>query len=181
LNDYSFVRDRTGNMYWAERDRQTVIKKRSPDGRVGNHAVADFRGVRWMTATPDGTLFLIDDGDLRKVSPDGQGVTVAAKLSGRDPAPANVRNRHYHMGLWTDGKGSVYVAVAQERLVLQVSADGKSKVVARSSGSWSPTGGMFDRDGNLWLLEYGSANAVRARRIDRDGRERVFTADTPAR
>jgi hypothetical protein len=131
-----------------------------------------------MTATPDGTLFLIDSGDLRRVAPDGQVATVAPKLSAHDPAPANVADRHYHMGLWTDGGGSVYVAVAAERLVLQVAADGKATVAARSPWGWSPSGGMYDRAGGLWLLEYSVSlfqpAAARVRRIDRDGKERVY-------
>lgn len=178
LKDYSFVRDRDGDMYWADRGKETVIKKRSPDGKISTHATADFRDVRWMTASADGTLFLMDAGNLRQISPDGKVTTVFAKLSEQKPPPAGVANRHYHMGLWTDREGRVYVAVAAERLVLRVDADGQAKVVARSSEPWSPSGGMFDRDGNLWLLEYGSANSVRARRIDGDGRERIFTADT---
>jgi hypothetical protein len=40
---------------------------------------------------------------------------------------------------------------------------------------------MFDRDGNLWLLEYDAANSVRARRIGRDGREHIFAAEGPLR
>src|SRR5215470_1561463 len=76
---------------------------------------------------------------------------------------------HYHMGLWTDDKGSVYVAVGRERLALKARDDGAGVVVARSRGDWSPSGGMFDRDGALWLLEYSSTNAVRVRRIARDG------------
>lgn len=179
LKDYSFVRDRAGTMYWADRGNETVIKKRSSDGKVVTHAAADFRAVQRMTSTPDGTLFLMDGGDLRRVSPDGKVTTVAAKLSEQKPPPAKVTELNYHMGLWTDGEGRVYVAVADERLVLRVDADGKAKVVARSGDRWSPSGGMFDRDGNLWLLEYDSANTVRARRIDRDGRERVFSADSP--
>jgi hypothetical protein len=41
LRDYSFVRDRAGNMYWADRGAQTVIKKRSPDGKINVHATAE--------------------------------------------------------------------------------------------------------------------------------------------
>jgi len=37
LKDYSFVRDRAGNMYWADRGKKTVIKKRSPDGKIATH------------------------------------------------------------------------------------------------------------------------------------------------
>jgi sugar lactone lactonase YvrE len=187
LQDYSFVRDRAGNMYWADRGAKTVVKKRSPDGKISIHAQADFRGVRWMTAAPDGTLLLIDNGDLRRVSPEGKVTTVVTKLSSHDPAPVNVRSRHYHMGLWTDGKGNVYVAVAEERLVLRVQATppappwqgGENReVVARCPSGWAPSGGMVDRDGNLWLLEYSTAlfkpMDVRVRRIDRDGKERVY-------
>ncbi len=179
LKDYSFVRDRAGNMYWADRGKETVIKKRSPDGKLGTYAAADFRAVQWMTATLDGTLFLMDAGSLRRISPDAKVTTVAAKLSEQKPPPAKVAELNYHMGLWTDGEGRAYVAVAQERVVLRVDTDGEAKVVARSGAPWSPSGGIFDRDGNLWLLEYDSANSVRARRIDHDGGERIFTTDTP--
>src|SRR5262245_33512660 len=127
LKAYSFVRDRDGNMYWADRGRETVIKKRASDGKIATHAAADFRAVQWMTATPDGTLFLMDGGDLRRISPDGKVTTVATKLTGHQTPPAKVSDLNYHMGLWTDSKGSVYVAVAQERLVLQVQAGGKTR------------------------------------------------------
>src|SRR5207247_4280317 len=63
LRDYSFVRDRAGNMYWADRGETTVIKKRTPDGKIAIHASSDFRAVQWMTAAPDGTLFLMDGPD----------------------------------------------------------------------------------------------------------------------
>jgi hypothetical protein len=174
LRDYGFVRDGSGNVYWADRSGKVSIKKRSRDGKLTTHATADLRFVQWMTATRDGTLFLMDGGDLRRVAPDGQVTTVVARLSEHKPPPVDVADRNYHMGLWTGEDGSVYVAIARERLVLRVGADGKTKVVARSGESWSPSGGMFDRDGNLWLLEYDVANSVRARRIGRDGRERTF-------
>src|SRR5439155_4365104 len=87
LQDYSFVRDRAGNMYWADGGEKTVIKKRSSDGKITTHATADFRAVEWMTATPKGALFLMDGGDLRSVSPDGKVTTVVAKLSAHSPPP----------------------------------------------------------------------------------------------
>jgi hypothetical protein len=166
LNDYSFVRDRGGNMYWSDIHDKTVIRRRSPDGKVITHAKADFEDVRWMTATPDGILYLIDRGNLRCVWPDGKVTTVAARPSEQHPPPASAAQRHYHMGLWTDDKGSVYVAVAGERLVLKVESDGKSSVAARSPPGWSPAGGMLAKDGSLWLLEYDSSNAVRIRRVE---------------
>jgi hypothetical protein len=166
------------------------------------HATADFRDVRWMTATPAGTLYLIDSGDLKRISSDGKVTAVAAKLSAHEPAPSAASTRHYQQGLWTDREGNVYVAITAERLVLKVGPDGTKTVVARSGESpkpapglldqldqldqlkdkllrdepesWAPTGGMFDRRGNLWLLEYSSRNAVRAKQIGRDGKKRVY-------
>ena len=99
LRDYSFVRDRAGNMYWADRSAQTVIKKRSPDGKVNTHATADFPKVQCMTVRPDGVLFLMDGGDLRRVAPDGNVSTVTVKLSERKPAPAEASDLNSHMGL----------------------------------------------------------------------------------
>jgi streptogramin lyase len=168
LNDYSFVRDRAGHMYWTDINDKRVIRKRSPDGKIVTYARADFRDPGWMTATAEGTLFLIDDGDLRRVTSDGKVTTVAARLSSHDPPPASVSERHYQMGLWLDDKGNVYVAVARERLVLKVQPDGATSVAAQSPDGWSPSGGMFARDGALWLLEYDASNAVRARRVERE-------------
>jgi hypothetical protein len=196
LRDYSFVRDRDGNMYWADRGQETVIKKTAENGKTVTHATGDFRDVRWMIATADGTLYLIDRGDLKRISADGKASTIATKLSEHKSPPAAASQRHYQMGLWTDDKGSVYVAVAEERLVLKVATDGSTSVAARTGDSvppasgvldqakkrlsdaavesWSPSGGMFDRRGNLWLLEYSSKNNVRARRINREGTEDTF-------
>lgn len=174
LNDYSFVRDRAGNMYWADRGPETVVKKRSPDGRVTTHATADFRSVERMTATPDGTLFLMDTGNLRRVSPAGQVTTVVTGLSGVGRPRTEVARLNYHMGLWTDRDNAVCVAAAAERSVLRVDGAGSVKVLARSTSPWSPSGGMTDREGVLWILEYDTADAVRVRRIGREGQERVF-------
>jgi hypothetical protein len=174
LQDYSFVRDRAGNMYWADRGERTVIKKRSPDGKISTHATADFRMVQWMTAAPDGTLYLMDGPDLRRVAPDGRVTTLAAKLSEHTAPPAAVSDRNFHMGLWTDDSGNVYVAVAREAVVLKVTADGTTSVAARSTGGWAPSGGMFARDGTLWLLEFETSNSVRVGHIGRDGKEHIY-------
>lgn len=178
---YSFVRDGQGTMYWAERGRETVIKRRRPDGPPETLGSGGFRQVGWMTATADGTLYFMDAGDLRRIAPDGRMTTVVARLSGQAKPPATVSEMAYHMGLWTDVDGRVYVAVAAERQVVRVTADGRSTVVARSSDPWSPSGGMLDREGNLWVLEYDFNNVARARRLGRDGPDRVFTGEAPGR
>lgn len=174
LENYSFVRDGAGNMYWADRGAQTVIKQRTPDGQIRTHATGRFREVRWMTAAADGTLFLIDAGDLLRLAPNGQITTLFYRVSERALAPSGANSAHYQMGLWLEPNGAVAVAVAGERLVMQVNPDGKAKVTQRSPLPWSPSGGLMDRAGNVWLLEYSPTNAVRVRRIKRDGTQRIF-------
>jgi hypothetical protein len=179
LRDYGFVRDREGAMYWVDRGEKQLLMRRPPDGKSVRHATAEFRQLEWMTVAHDGTLYLMDGGDLLAVSPAGAVTTIAARLSGLDAPPAEVSEKNYHMGMWTDAISRVYVAVARERLVLCAGRGGRPEVVARSLVPWSPSGGTFDRAGNLWLLEYDDHNVMRARRIDRDGQERVFLAEGP--
>jgi sugar lactone lactonase YvrE len=174
LTDYSFVRDRAGAMYWADRGEKTVVKKRAPDGSIAIHASGPFRDVRWMTATPEGVVYLVDSGRLLRILADGTVSTVVAALSERKPPPAKVSDPHYQGGLWTDPRGSVYVAVSEERLVLEIKPDGSTRVAARTPLLWAPYGGMVDRQGNLWLLETSIINAVRVRRIGKDGKERLY-------
>lgn len=174
LADYSFVRDRAGNMYWAQRGASTVIRRRSPSGVIGDHSLGPFRDVRWMTVTHHGVIYMIDAGDLVRIDADGGLRTVARRLADRSLTQFFVGDRHAIMGLWTDGPGNVYLAVYAGRLVKKVAPNGRITTVARSRTPWSPTGGMVAANGDLWLLEYSISSAARVRRIGKDGREKVF-------
>jgi hypothetical protein len=61
----------------------------------------------------------MDGGDLWRVSPEGQVTKVITGLGEHKPPPSEVSERNYHMSLWTDKEGLVYVAIARERLVLR--------------------------------------------------------------
>lgn len=174
LTDYSFVRDRTGAMYWADRGERTVVRKRSPDGTIVVHSTGPFLDVRWMTATPDGIVYLVDTGRLLRIAKDGTVATAVPALSAKKRPPRSVADPHYQAGLWADAQGRVYVAVAEERLVLEVKPDGSTRVAARSPLLWAAYGVMLDKAGDLWLLETSLINAVRVRRIGKDGKERVY-------
>jgi len=172
--DFSFVRDRAGNMYWTEREaRPVVIRKRAPDGTtVDLGADAGLTGAGWLTATPDGTVYFIDGVDLVRITPDGKATRVARGLKERHL----LGNRHFLMGVWTDTRGNVYVAATGARQVKRVSPGGRVEVVAESRLPWSPTGGMVAPNGDLWLLEYGGGfnHRHRARRLRPDGREQAY-------
>lgn len=175
LRDYSFVRDATGNMYWAEREPRTLIRKRAPDGAISTLAACpSCRDVRWMTATADGTVRFIDAGDLVEVSPDGSLRTVAKNLQEHVFTQPQVNEHHLLMGLWTDAAKNTYIASYGGRVVKKVTPAGQVQIATRSSFPWAPTGGFVAPNGDLWLLECSITNAVRVRRIGRDGRVTVF-------
>jgi hypothetical protein len=173
--DYSFVRDAAGASYWVEREGRTRFRKRTADGEVSTLAeCGQCRDVRWTAAASDGTLYFVDGTDLHEISPGGAIRLRARELGRRKWNRPQAGDRHVVMGLWTDSARNVYAAVYGAGEVRRVSPDGRSAVVARSPWPWSPSGGTFDRDGNLWLIENSVTNAVRVRRIDRRGRSTVF-------
>jgi len=170
--DYSFVRDAAGNMYSSAAadpsgaPRPTAFRRRAPDGTVTTIAQCrDCRNVRWMTATPDGTLYFTDTGDLREVSPRGQIRTLARNLAAGARSVPQREDWRLVMGLWTDAAKNVYVAVYGLRQVKRISPDGRVEVVATSKFPWAPSGGLIARNGDLWLLESTFWNAVRVRHV----------------
>ena len=160
---WSFVRDAAGNMYSANRERNEIVK-RTPEGRVVVVARARFRDIRWMTATPDGTVYLIDSLDLIRIAIDGKVATVAHDITKRSLVRP-MAERHLLMGLWTDRSGNVYVADGGAAVVKRFDRAGNVRVVAESAFPWFPTGGAFAANGDLWLLEATMTNQVRVRRI----------------
>jgi sugar lactone lactonase YvrE len=160
--DYSFVRDRAGNMYFAK--DKTVIR-RTPAGRNEVLASSGFRDIRWMTVTPDGTLYFTDAGDVVRITPDKRLTRIARNLAHTNVLRPLVSLQHALQGIWTDRAGNVYIADSANARVIRVAPDGVVKSVAQSMPPWSPSGGAFDRSGRLWLLEFTPTNQVRVRRV----------------
>jgi hypothetical protein len=156
--DYSFVRDAAGNHYWADRDHNAIMKNKAVLAR------GKFRDIRWMTATPNGTVYLIDAVDLVQVSPNGAIRTIARNLSKPRFLRPDIGAHHLLMGLWTDARGNVYVADYAQGQVLRVAPNGAVSVAATSTLPWSVVGGTFAPNGQMWLLEWSVGNEVRVRK-----------------
>lgn len=152
LTNYSFVRDAAGNMYSASDDRKT-LRRRARDGRVTTLA-RGFREIRWIHATPRGTVFFVDHGAVYRVS-DGKLTQLARGLG---------EERHALMGLWSDRAENVFVADHAKREVKRITSRGEVKVVAKSPAPWAPTGGAIGPRGELILLEASTSNEIRVRR-----------------
>lgn len=175
LQNYSFVRDRSGNMYWAERGATTIIRKRAPDGTISDFCKThDFRDVRWMAASAEGAIYFTEGENLRRITPEGAVTTLARDLKERRSFERVSRDSHNFMGLWLDEAGNVYVADSGDRAVLKITQAGRIEVIARTNVPWGPTGGLFAPNGDLWLLEYSDYNAARVRHIRKDGTEKIY-------
>jgi sugar lactone lactonase YvrE len=192
-------RDAEGNTYHVEQDRHTNrvtrILKRAPGGGVlplaggayghadGRGKQARFRSVGGLAFGPDGSLYVTDAGDVRRVSRDGEVRTLARGLEelfpdDRPPGYGGL------MGLAVDAAGNVYVADHGRRRVLKVAADGKVTRVARADAPWAPTGVATTPDGRVLILESGFTppnvfNGSRVRELSPDGTLKVLATVGP--
>lgn len=164
LQNYSFVRDGRGNMYWVERGDTSRFKKRTPEGNVATVAEGRFENIRWSHCTQEGILYFVDLHKLYKLSSEGKFTLLASDLDGGKTGFGFDR-QHNVYGIWTDKANNVYVAIQAGRNVKRISPQGKVDVVAYSLAPWSPVSGLFDDEGGLWLLESSVTNKVRVRTI----------------
>lgn len=167
LTDYSFIRDAAGNMYWVERFTTSRFKKKSIDGTITTIATGKFRDIRWMYATSEGIVYFIDFHDLYKIDAAGT-ITLLAKKLVDNNLPPYTPSSHDVFGIWTDKEGNVYCAITSDKVVKKVTPAGVITKIAFSTTPWTPTGGVFDNEGNLWLLECNAVNEQRARKISKE-------------
>jgi DNA-binding beta-propeller fold protein YncE len=165
-SEFGLVRDRVGTMYWVRCPERTTctIRKRTPDGRITTVApgLRFNTRINWIAAGPDGSLYVVDGRDLRRITREGRVTTIAHNLG---PAV---------MGLWPDAQNNVYVAVYGNRAVMRVSQNGRAVTVARTPDPWGPSGMLVAPNGDLWILEYSTSNQARVRRVAVNGQISVF-------
>jgi sugar lactone lactonase YvrE len=163
LDDYGFLRDNSGNVYWIERFSESKFRKRSPNGTISTIAHGKFGDIRWSYCTANGIIYFVDLDKLYRLTQDGKFTLLAEKLDDGKQGLGFTR-KHNVFGIWTDKLDNIYVAVFSEKQVKRIGPDGKVEVVDYSPGLWGPTGGVFDREGNLWVLEWSDMGQVRARK-----------------
>lgn len=166
LTNYSFVRDGHGRMFWANREKPCQhVGRKDAKGEVTDLGDRCMTDIRWMASDAEGNVFLTDLGDIKKIDTNGHVQTLSRQLH-KEPRAA--------MGVWLDGKQNIYVAIFKDRMVKKVTPDGKVTVAAETFFPWSPSGGMVDGEGNLWILEANIINSVRVERIALDGKRKVY-------
>ncbi len=166
LNNYSFVRDLSGNMYWVERFTVSRFMKKSPDGNIMTVGSGKFEFVSWLHATADGTIYFTEGNKLHRLNPDGTFSLLVPNL-GSKAAKFSITGRNYDdYGIWTDRRENIYIAMISARKIQRVTKDGTVSTIYNSNNLWIPCSGVFDDNGNMWILEYSITNEGRVRKLD---------------
>ncbi|WP_394993078.1 hypothetical protein [Emticicia sp.] len=165
LSNYSFNRDADENIYWIERGKtESLFMKKANNGEASILQNLKTIDVRWQFCRKDGTFYYVDDNDLYKIK--GKKVSLITKNldSVGDYNPLRKPN-HSIFGIWDDKAGNIYVTVYNKSEIRKISPDGKVTIIYKSSLTWHPTGGVFDENANLWILENNALDQVRVIRI----------------
>lgn len=186
----SIWRDRQGNMYSAvwksNAEHDTMIFQRTPDGRVntllGNAEIARrfhqavLYSIGGMSFAEDGTLYIADGPNVRKVTTDGAVTTVASNIMWESPSNDSEGRSAVTrlLGLAVDAQGDVFVADTDNRRILKITHDDKTTTLVCAEQSWSPSGVAL-RNGDLYILEFGftppsKTDGVRVRKLSSDGK-----------
>ena len=165
LEHYSFNRDMHGNQYWVERGPVSRIMKKMVTGNISVLTAGSFKDIRWIHVSPEGMIYFIDLLDPYSIDSNGKPVLLVKDLA-KKPGPLSMHSeRHSIFGLWTDHNKNLYAAIYSSKTVKKIDHEGKVSDLLYTSAAWSPTGGLFDDEGNLWLMEYNTANEVRVRKL----------------
>lgn len=162
---YSFCRDSMGNQYWAERWKISRIKKKSPEGVITTLVSGKFNDIRWMHVTPRGHLYFTDEIDLYEVDSSGRLSLLVKNLAEAPSLLSTSSKKHSIFGIWHDQRENIYAAVYSIKTVKKITPEGKVSDFSFSIFPWAPVGGVFDDQGNLWLLESSITNETRVRKI----------------
>jgi hypothetical protein len=173
--DFSFVRDMQGRMYWVDQSASCQkITRKNTDGSLTTLGDQCLGNIRWMTCTSNGTLYLIDHHDLKKIDRKGHVTTLAEHLPDKKLTVPFVNPDHYLSGISTDQAENVYVADYSGRQVKKITPTKQVTVTATTHIPWSPAGTLIAPNGDFWLLECSVTNEVRVEKITPDGKRTVY-------
>lgn len=170
LTNYSFARDSIGNMYWVERFTTSRIMKKNKRGEITRLIEGKFGFIGWLACAKDGSLYFTENNKLHRLSPDGQSGSYRMKTLadniGSKSAEFSMMGRNYaSYGIWTDTADNIYLAMIDSKHVIRLGKDGKAETVINTNSTWTICSGLFDDNGDLWVLENSATNEVRARKI----------------
>lgn len=173
LSNYSFIRDSSGNMYWVERFTTSRIMKKTKSGEIIKLTEGKFGFIGWLACTKNGLLYFTENNKLHRLSADGKSdsyrMETLANNIGSKSTDFSLMGRNYDSyGIWTDTADNVYLAMIDSKKVIRIGAHGNPQTILTSNSMWTVCSGIFDNNGNMWVLENSVSNEVRARKITKE-------------
>ncbi len=165
LENYGFLRDSADNVYWVERFTVSRFKKKTPQGVITTVGAGKFADIRWSYCNRSGTIFFADEDKLYRLTPGGKFTLLASNLDEKG-ACMNVGERRELYGIWTDQQENIYIAIYNKKEIKRISPAGKIDLVYASALPWTPVAGLFDREGQLWVMENSVTNDVRVHKVE---------------
>ena len=147
--------------------------KKTKNGEITKLIEGKFGFIGWLTCTKNGSLYFTENNKLHKLSPDGRSgsyrmETLAQNIGSRSTEFSMMGRNYDSYGIWTDAADNVYLAMIDSKKVIRIGADGKRQTVLTSSSMWTVCSGIFDNNGDMWVLENSISNEVRARKITKE-------------
>ena len=181
----SIWKDWAGNSYHVGRfqDRDLLVLKRSPDGRVtvlaGSETAAPVYkqtgsyGIGAVAFGPDQSIYFLHGPNVGRVGPGGKGTPVAATVKSEGELPVML------FGLAVDALGNALTADFESRRVIRIAPDGKQTTILREGAPWHPSG-VAVRGDNIYVLESGTrpdhtpTGETRVVKVGKDGKTAVI-------
>jgi len=160
-------------MYWVERFTTSRFMKKTKDGEITKLIEGKFGFISWLKCTKNGSLYFTESNKLHRFSRDGKSdsyrMETLADNIGSKSTDFSVMGRNYDSyGIWTDTADNVYLAMIDSKKVIRIGADGNAQTILTSNSLWTICSGVFDNNGNMWVLENSMRNEVRARKITKE-------------
>ena len=162
--DFGFVRDKDFRSYSIRSDKGEYSISRTDSS--GNQLLfsMDLKKPGWSHLSGQNKLYFTDYPLLYAWGDDT--VTTIAEDLTSSRIPFSIQSDEHHLyGIWTDSDQSVYLAVYGGRVVKKIDRSGLVSDILKSDFFWSPLNGVFDRQGNLWLMESSLKGEIRVRKI----------------
>lgn len=166
-HDFSFIRDKAFNSYDIKKEKEfyNILKKDSLNKEYILHSVS-LKHPTWKYLTTNNDLLFIDFPSVYSANKDSVTVLVQDISSKRFPFSTQ-SDDHNIYGIWTDLNNDIYVAIYGGREVKKIYKNGETERVLKSSFLWSPVNGIFDKNGNLWVLECKIGGDIRVRKVNK--------------
>lgn len=171
FGEAAFLIDEAGDLIHAQGNR---LVRRSLAGKVqtiaggsrgsrdGPGAEARFQRIAKLAWGPNRQIYVLEPDAVRVVAPDATVRTLATGLKRPGEPTSVLRGGSILFDLAVNQAGDAHVANWGKRLVLRISAAGKTEILFRTEAPWSPEG-IALRDDELYVYESQEPGGLRPR------------------